>query len=173
MLRFGSGLGAGLAAAAAQLGLLEDRLAAAAARVWAAGSLHQLSARWLRVVSRVRPHIVLSMLQDFGCLPPGMRLTHSSWQAVQKGTSGQQCEQPWLAAPWAEPSQKSAACAAAEESVLASWLSTCTGDGRGGWQTLTAVGADEEGRNGGELQLLPCLRRGQRDGALRALVAVV
>jgi hypothetical protein len=188
MLRFGSGLGSGLATAAAQIELLDDQLAAAAARVWAAGKLHQLTARWLRVMSRIPPHIVLCLLHNYQCLPRGICVQHS-WQlpmAIHDVAAGQQQQLPaveqWspaaAAARWAAAAaaaaaaakgQSAAACEAASELEAVPWLSTCIGDGRGGWQCLTAVGAGEEGRRDEALHLLPCLRRGQREGALVAV----
>jgi hypothetical protein len=177
MLRFDSGIGAGPAAAAGQLALIESSLADAAARVWAAGSLHKLNARWMRVMSRVEPHVVLSLLRGFQCLPPGMRVTATSWQLQGQewrefsSTEQQREQEMWSpaarAAQW-DVAEKTMAVLAAKQP--APWLGTCTGDGRGGWQALTAVGADEEGRKGGELHLLPCLRRGQRGSAVLAAV---
>jgi hypothetical protein len=172
MLRFGSGMGAGLAAAAAQLGLIESSLAEAAARVWAAGSLHKLNARWGRVMSRVEPHVVLGLLRGFQCLPPGMRLTSTGWQRQKFGGSTSSSTEQQREQQMGSPAAQAAQWDVAEEATgafkaqqLAAWLDTCTGDGRGGWQALTAVGADEEGRRSGELHLLPCLRRGQRGSA--------
>jgi hypothetical protein len=179
MLRFGSGMGAGLAAAAAQLGLIESSLADAAARVWKAGSLHKLNARWMRVMSRVEPHVVLGLLRGFQCLPPGMRMTSTSWQMQRqkcRGSTRSSTEQQSEQQRWS-PAAQAAQWDVAEEELgvfkaqqLAPWLNTCTGDGRGGWQALTAVGADDEGKRSGELHLLPCLRRGQRGSAALAAV---
>ncbi|KAF6265821.1 hypothetical protein COO60DRAFT_763930 [Scenedesmus sp. NREL 46B-D3] len=177
-LRFGSGIGAGLAATAGNLGLLDSSLAGAATRVWAAGSMHQLNVRWMAVVSRVRPHGVLSLLHGLQGSPHRIRTRHTSWQgqALCCGPSMQQCEQElWsptaMAAQCAEAGEHSAQRTDAAAGQLqpvpwlqsVPWLSTCSGHGQGGRRVLTAVGADEMGRREGELQLLPCLRREQHE----------
>ncbi|WIA11749.1 hypothetical protein OEZ85_011844 [Tetradesmus obliquus] len=175
MLRFGSGVGAGLAAAAGQLGLLDGQLAEAASRVWPAGSVHQLSARWLRVVSRVQPHVVLSLLHRWQCLPLGLRVAHASWQQLQAehdGVSeqqwGQQLRSPLVVqhtaaqlTPRAEARQQSAdQLAASEQLEVEPWFSSCAGDGRGGWQSLTAGGTDEEGSGLGSCSCCPACGEG-------------